>query len=39
MSKPKDVHVVRHGDDWAARRPSTERVSKVFNRPLCRDPD
>lgn len=26
MSNPKDVHVVRHGDDWAARRPNTERV-------------
>ncbi|MDO9113336.1 MAG: DUF2188 domain-containing protein [Polaromonas sp.] len=31
MSKPKDVHVVRHGEDWAARRPNTERVSKVFD--------
>ena len=31
MSNPKDVHVVRHGDDWAARRPNTDRVSKVFD--------
>lgn len=31
MSNPKDIHVVRHGDDWAARRPNTERVSKVFD--------
>ena len=31
MSTPKDIHVVRHGSDWAARRPNTERVSKVFD--------
>ena len=31
MSDPKDVHVVPHGDDWAARRPNTDRVSKVFD--------
>ena len=31
MSNPKDVHVVRHGDDWAARRPNSDRVSKVFD--------
>lgn len=31
MSNPKDVPVVRHSDDWAARRPNTERASKVFD--------
>lgn len=31
MSKPKDVHVVPRGDDWAIVRPGNGRASGLFD--------